>query len=427
MASAEGLRRSVKGLSEIEFRERFGTEEACRKALFDMRWREGLACPACGHRGLCALKTRKLFQCNRCKKQVRLTAGTVFQDTKLPLTAWFTAIYHLAQGKNGISSIELGRRLGVKRQTAWLIKHKLMRAMGAREAEKPKLAGRVEVDDAYLGGERPGGKRGRGAAGKTPIVAAVETTAERRPRRLRLSVVKGFRKKEVERLAERDFAAGSNVVSDGLSCWPAVEKAGCQHFPMATGSGKRAASWAPFKWVNTCLGNIKTALAGTYHHVSAKHAQSYLTSFAYRFNRRFQLDSIVERLAWAAVHTAPQPIGNRLGCVIRPLRFVNALLRQFPVFFQGSKGSVWASSLTCGNRMTFGLMSRCRSAHPSGHMRGHSRTRGIACAPAGNGVRATRERRRAMRSGVALPGQFLMSPEAQFSVSVDMRANSLDL
>ena len=108
MASAEGLRRSVKGLSESEFRERFGTEEACRKALFDMRWREGLACPACGHRGLCALKTRKLFQCNRCKKQVRLTAGTVFQDTELPLTAWFTAIYHLAQGKNGISSIELG-------------------------------------------------------------------------------------------------------------------------------------------------------------------------------------------------------------------------------------------------------------------------------------------------------------------------------
>ncbi len=120
-------------------------------------------------------------------------------------------------------------------------------------------------------------------------------------------MVKGFRKKEVERLAGRDFAAGSNVVSDGLSCWPAVEKAGCRHVPMATGSGKRAASWAPFKWVNTCLGNIKTAIAGTYHHVSAKHAQSYLTSFAYRFNRRFHLDSIVERLAWAAVHTDPQP------------------------------------------------------------------------------------------------------------------------
>src|SRR5215217_332242 len=196
---------------------------------------------------------------------------------------------------------------GVRRQTAWLVKHKLMRAMAAREAEKPKLSGRVEVDDAYLGGERPGGKRGRGAAGKTPIVAAVETTPERRPKRLRLTVVKGFRKKEVERIAKRDFAPGANVVSDGLSCWPAVEKAGCAHFPMVTGAGKRAANWTPFRRVNTTLGNVKTAIAGTYHHVSAKHAQPCLASFAYRFNRRSQLDSIVERLAWAATRTAPQP------------------------------------------------------------------------------------------------------------------------
>src|SRR5215203_2999570 len=305
MVMAAGLRRVLKGLSEAAFRERFGSEEACRKALFEMRWRQGLSCPDCGHRGFCQLKTRKLFQCNRCKRQVRLTAGTVFQDTKLPLTTWFIAVYHLTQSKGGISSVELGRRLGVKQGTAWLMKHKLMRAMADREAAKPKLGGRVEIDDAYLGGERPGGRRGRGAAGKTPVAAAVETTADRKPRRLRLTVVKGFRKKEVERIAKRDLAPGTNVVSDGLSCWPAVERAGCAHFPMATGSGKRAATWTPFRWVNTCLGNIKTAIVGTYHHVSPKHAQSYLTSFAYRFNRRYELDSIVERLAWAAVRTAP--------------------------------------------------------------------------------------------------------------------------
>ncbi len=305
--AAVGLRRALKGLSEAGFRERFGTEEACRKALFEMRWQEGLVCPACGHKGFCRLTTRELFQCNRCKRQVRLTAGTVFQDTKLPLTIWFAAIYHLTQSKNGISSIELGRRLGVKRQTAWLMKHKLMRAMAAREAEKPRLEGRVEMDDAYLGGERSGGKRGRGAAGKQPFVAAVETTPERKPKRLRLSVVKGFRKKEVERIAKCHIAPGSNVVSDGLSCWPAVEKAGCSHRPMVTGSGKRAAGWAPFRWVNSTLGNIETAIVGTYHHVSPKHAQAYLTSFAYRFDRRHRLDSTVERLAWAAAHTGPQP------------------------------------------------------------------------------------------------------------------------
>jgi hypothetical protein len=307
MGTEATVRRRIRGLSEAAFRERFGTEEACRKALFEVRWRDGLTCPRCGGGSFCELKGRKVHQCNRCKKQVALTAGTVFQDTKLPLTVWFLAIYHLTQSKGGISSIALGRRLGVKQPTAWLIKHKLMQAMHRREATKPQLEGRIEVDDAYLGGERSGGKRGRGAAGKTPFIAAVETTPERKPRRLRLSVVKGFRKRAVAKLAKRDFAPGSNVVSDGLRCWTAVEQAGCDHFPMATGSGAKAARWAPFKWVNTCLGNIKTALAGTYHHVSAKHAQRYLSSFAWRFNRRFQLDRMVERLASAAAHTSPHP------------------------------------------------------------------------------------------------------------------------
>ena len=120
-------------------------------------------------------------------------------------------------------------------------------------------------------------------------------------------MVKGFRKKEIEALAKRDFTAGSNVVSDGLSCWTAVERAGCGHFPMVTGSAPKAAKWVPFTWVNTALGNIKTALAGTYHHVSAKHAQRYLSSFAWRFNRRFQLDTLTERLAYACARTAPHP------------------------------------------------------------------------------------------------------------------------
>lgn len=135
----------------------------------------------------------------------------------------------------------------------------------------------------------------------------METTPERKPRRLRLSVVKGFRKRAVEKLAKAAIEPGATVVSDGLSCWPAVEKAGCSHRPMVTGSGKRAAGWTPFRWVDATLGDIETATAGTCHHVSGKHAQSYLASYAYRFDRRRQLDSIVERLAWAAVRTAPQP------------------------------------------------------------------------------------------------------------------------
>ena len=239
---AAGLRRALKGLSEAAFRERFGTEEACRKALFEMRWREGLTCPACGHRGFCPLKTRKLFQCNRCKKQVRLTAGTVFQDTKLPLTTWFMAIYHLTQSKGGISSIELGRRLGVKRQTAWLMKHKLMRAMGAREAQKPKLEGRVEIDDAYLGGERPGGKRGRGAAGKTALRGRGRDHARAPAQAAAAERGQGLPQEGDREAGQARLGTRQQVVSDGLSCWPAVEKAGCAHsrWSPARASGPRA-------------------------------------------------------------------------------------------------------------------------------------------------------------------------------------------
>ena len=135
----------------------------------------------------------------------------------------------------------------------------------------------------------------------------VETTLDRQPKRLKRQVVKGFRKAEIAKLAQSKFTAGTNVVSDGLSSWKSVETAGCDHFPMISGSGKTAAQWPSFNWVNTTLGNIKTALAGTCHHVGQKHAQRYLASFAWRFNRRYQLDTMTERLMWAALQAKPRP------------------------------------------------------------------------------------------------------------------------
>ena len=186
----------VRGLSDEAFREAFGTEEQCRTALVRLRWPDGFVCPCCGHREHCVLAGRGLYQCNRCKKQTSPTAGTIFHATKLPLTLWFAAIHLIVTAKNGISSVELGRRLGVKQPTAWAVKHKIMAVMARREGETA-LTGRVEMDDAYLGGVRSGGKRGRGAAGKTPFVAAVSTSPEGRPRKLKLTPVKGFRKPDM--------------------------------------------------------------------------------------------------------------------------------------------------------------------------------------------------------------------------------------
>ena len=162
------------------------------------------------------------------------------------------------------------------------------------------------MDDAYLGGHRPG-KRGRGAAGKQPFVAVVSTTDDRRPRKIKLLPVKGFRKKEVKRLVAEHLASTARLVTDGLSCWTAAAEAGLEHRAMATGGGKRAAGWSPFRWVNTTLGNVKAAITGTYRRVSPEHAGRYLASYAWRFNRRFQLDSLIPRLVHSAVRTAPLP------------------------------------------------------------------------------------------------------------------------
>jgi transposase-like protein len=103
----------------------FGSEEQCRDALIQQRWRQGFGCPQCGHLGHCRLKERNVLQCNRCKRQVSPTRGTVFAQTKLPLRTWFLAMYLLTQHKNGISALSLRRQLGVSYNTAWLMKQKL--------------------------------------------------------------------------------------------------------------------------------------------------------------------------------------------------------------------------------------------------------------------------------------------------------------
>jgi transposase-like protein len=295
-----------KGLSEAEFEQQYGTEAACREALFRWRWPEGFECPICGERRHSAIRSRQLFQCSACRRQTSLTAGTIFAATKVPLRTWFRALYHVTQTKQGISSIELGRRLGVTQSTAWTIKHKLGQVMLERDAER-LLAGRIEFDDAYLGGERSGGKRGRGSPGKTPFLAAVETTPEGKPVRLKLRRVGSFCRRAVEGFARRSLDPACEVVSDGLGCFAAVTEAGCQHTVIKTGSGARAVRTPAFKWVNTALGNIKTAITGTYRSIAPKHVPRYLAEFEYRFNRRYDLAGMLPRLATAALQTPPMP------------------------------------------------------------------------------------------------------------------------
>lgn len=294
------------GESLFSFLKRFGSDSQCREALFKIRWPSGFRCPECGAQESCYLKDRHLYQCNHCHTQTSLIAGTLFEATKLPLKVWLLGMYLVVQSKDGISSLNLARQLGISQNSAWLMKHKLMQAMLERENKQP-LQGCVEVDDAYWGGERRGGKRGRGAPGKYAFIAAVQTTEERHPLYMKCSAVNGFRKQTLTRWATQLLSSESHVISDGLGAFRGIDAAGIKHEAIVTGGGAASMEILALQWVNIILGNLKNSIHGTYHAIRGKHLPRYLAEFNYRFNRRFKLEEIVDHLLGDAVRTPPMP------------------------------------------------------------------------------------------------------------------------
>lgn len=299
------------GLSMPEFYERYGTEAKCRAALQAARWPDGFVCPACGGAARTSFERGGLryWHCGACDRQCSLISGTVFEASKLPLSRWFLAMQLLTQSKNNVSALELMRQLGVSYRTAWLVKHKIMEAMRLRE-DRRELAGRVEIDDACLGGELAGGKTGRGSENKVPIVAAVQTTTKGQPMFACLCQ-QPHTSEEVAVFAAAHIAPSATVVSDGLWCFRATTLVGAEHERIVTRGGQASVKLPQFKAVNTLLGNLKTAISGTYHAFDfAKYAHRYLAEFQYRFNRRFDTKTILTRLV-AALIGAP-PVSERL-------------------------------------------------------------------------------------------------------------------
>ena len=298
-----------RGLSMPEFFERYGTSQQCEALVRVWRWPGGFSCPRCqgSWHSEFRRQDRLYFQCSSCRYQCSLVSGTVFASSKLPLPTWFLAMHLMSQAKNNVSALELKRHLDVSYPTAWLLKHKIMHVMTDRERWR-QLTGRVEIDDAYLGGEIQGGKAGRGSPNKIPFVAAVQTTESGQPVLMCLSL-RPFTKESIQAFAEKSLAAPATLVSDGLGCFTAVRGSGILHESHVTGGGAASAKHPSFLAVNTALGNIKTSLAGTYHAFGfRKYAHRYLGQVQYLFNRRFDLRSILERLARAASQAAPCPL-----------------------------------------------------------------------------------------------------------------------
>lgn len=179
--------------------------------------------------------------------------------------------------------------------------------MKERDDSKPLDAAYIQVDDAYWGGKKRDGKRGRGATGKIPFVAAVSIGEKGHPLAIRFSQVSGFSKEAIKAWAQKHLAPKRNVVTDGLDCFTAFQESGHEHIAIITGGGPQSVEMPEFKWVNTIIGNVKNALHGTFHAISKKHFPRYLAEFCYRFNRRYNLEQMVARFGYVAVRTTPSP------------------------------------------------------------------------------------------------------------------------
>lgn len=298
------------GLSMVEFVAQYGTEAKCRRALYRARWPKGFRCPACGDRRRSTFRrgAQTYYQCRACQHQTTLIAGTLFAATKLPLRTWFVAIYALTATKTNVAALELMRQLGVCYRTAWRLKHKIMQAMTARE-EARQLAGFVQVDDAYLGGERNGGKPGRGSENKQPFLIAVATDESLEyPTTTVIEPVRTFDNAAITDWCTRRLSPDAEVFTDGLWAFRRFADAGHAHTVLETAGGRAATETRGARWVNVVLANVKRAISGSYHAVrQAKYARRYLAEAAYRFNRRFRLRELLPRLTRAMMLCAPCP------------------------------------------------------------------------------------------------------------------------
>lgn len=288
---------SYSEISFFEFQERFQTEDDCFQYLKKLRWSKGYLCPKCGHHEAYFIEKRKIFQCKNCRHQTTVTVSTIFHRTHVPLRKWFWAIFLVGTDKRGCSAKRLEKLIGVHYATAWLMIHKIRKAMEERDALY-KLYNFIEMDDSYFGGSAPG-KRGRGAANKSKVIVAVENRGTA-PGYAMMEVIESMHSNHLKDFALRVIEEDQAIHTDDYPSYNVLD-VDFHHFGETV---KPHEAMDKLKWVHILIGNAKSFIRGTYHGVSHKHLQSYLSEFCYRFNRRFNELLITDRLLTACLSTS---------------------------------------------------------------------------------------------------------------------------
>jgi len=288
----------------LELERRFGTEDACRQYLTQLRWPIGFICPFCQGEGGWPDR-RHRWTCQDCRRQSTVTAGTIFQSTHLPLQVWFRAVWLVTSQKSGASALGVQRVLGLgSYETAWSWLHKLRRAMVRPGREG--LKGTVEVDETYIGGVALGAK-GRDGEGKALVAIAAEEDGNGIGR-IRLQRVADGSAPSLHGFIQQAIHPGSTVHTDGWAPYQGMEKLGYVHAVTSLkGKGKQAAVEL-LPRVHRVAALLKRWLLGTHQGaVSPNHLDYYLDEFTFRFNRRRSASrgKLFFRLLQQAVQVAP--------------------------------------------------------------------------------------------------------------------------
>lgn len=295
-------------LSLLDFQEHFDTEEKCFDYLVKARCPEGFVCPRCGNREAYALKTRKLFQCKGCRHQVSVTAETVFHKLRQPLRKLFLAVYLVATNKKGISAMELQRKLAMPGyKTAWLLLHKIR--CGMSSSGQFQLSGVTEVDETFVGGAHPG-PRGRGALGKSVVAVAVEA-GNKWIGHAYLEHIPDAGKETLGAFVKEHVVTGSTLVTDGLNSYVHLGTE-YQHKPVKIKEPQDAGKLLPK--VHILIANLKMWLRGTFNrYPTQKYMQRYLDEFEFRFNRRWKIELIFDKLLTRCVNRSTITLADLKG------------------------------------------------------------------------------------------------------------------
>ncbi len=259
--------------------EKYHNEDKCRGYLEELRWPNGVACPRCGSLSISRVQKPRVFDCNSCRYQFSVTAGTIFHDSHLPLWKWFLTAYMMSEAKKGVSANQIKRTIGVSYKTAWYLCHRIRNAMTEHNPEP--LDGIVEVDETFIGGKK--NDMGRGYRGnKTAVVGAVERGGS-----LRTQVISARDRKTLHSFIKTHTAPDTEAIYTDE--WPPY-KGIADHDTRHETVNHSAEEWVRGDVHTNTVENVwslfKRSVMGSYHQLSAKHLDAYLDELEWRFNNR---------------------------------------------------------------------------------------------------------------------------------------------